>query len=404
MLDDLQLAWRNVWRNTRRSVVTIAATSLALFVMIVYRGLVVGYMDGLQRNILDLEIGDAQAFAAGYREKPSLYTTIEQPDALVGELEAAGFSVSPRLLATGLGAGENNSTGVQLIGIDVEADARVTRVAEQIKDGAWLELGDEGVVIGRRVAEQLGLSIGDELVILSQGADGSMANDVYPVRGVLRTIADKIDRAGVFMTHAEFRELMVLPDGVHQLILRVPADAGLEQATAQAVALAPEGVEVSSWKQLSPMLASMLDSGRGAMQVMAIIVYLAVGIVILNAMLMAVFERIRELGVLKAIGFAPAKIVRLIFLETGIQTSVAIVVGLLLALPTNWYMVHHGLDLSALGNVSMMGVAWDPVWRSTVDVDTYVGPVVTLVVIVSLAVTYPALRAAWIRPLDAIRD
>src|SRR5690606_8783707 len=196
----------------------------------------------------------------------------------------------------------------------------------------------------------LGLGIGDELVILSQGADGSMANDVYPVRGILKSVADKIDRAGVFMTHAQFRELMVLPEGVHQLILRVPADAALADATAQAAAAAPEGVEVSSWKQLQPMLASMLDSGRGAMQVMAVIVYLAVGIVILNAMLMAVFERIRELGVLKAIGFGPGKIVRLIYFETAIQASVAIVVGVVLALPTNWYLTEHGLDLSALGN------------------------------------------------------
>jgi putative ABC transport system permease protein len=404
MLDDLQLAWRNVWRNTRRSVVTIAATSLALFVMIVYSGLVVGYMEGLQRNILDLDLGDAQAFAQGYREKPSLYTTIEQPEPMITELEAAGFLVSPRLLATGLGAGERNSTGVQLIGIEVEADRRVTKVAEQIKDGVWLEPDDEGVVIGRRVAEQLALNVGDELVVLSQGADGSMANEVYPVRGILKTIADKIDRAGVFMTHAQFRELMVLPEGVHQLILRVPADAELEVATATATTAAPEGVEVSNWKQLQPMLASMLESGQGAMQVMAIIIYLAVGIVILNAMLMAVFERIRELGVLKAIGFSPAKIVRLIFFETGIQTTVAIAVGVLLALPTNWYMVHHGLDLGALGNASMMGVAWDPVWRSKVDAGTYVSPIITLVVIVSLAVIYPAVRAAVIRPLDAIRD
>ncbi len=405
-MDDLELAWRNVWRNTRRSLVTIAATSLALFVMIVYSGLVVGYIDGLQRNILDLEVGDAQAFAEGYREKPSLYTTIEEPDPVIAELEAAGFLVSPRLLATGLGAGEDNSTGVQLIGIDVEADARVTTISSQLKAGVWLEPNDEGVVIGRRVADQLGLGIGDELVVLSQGADGSMANDVYPVRGVLEGISDGIDRAGVFMTQPEFRELMVLAKGVHQLILRVPSDAKLdvESAVASVNESVPKDVEVSTWKQLEPMLGSMLDSARGAMQVMAVIVYLAVAIVILNAMLMAVFERIRELGVLKAIGFTPGKILRLILLETAIQTAVAVAVGVGLALPTNYYMVHHGLDLSSLGNVSIMGVAWDPVWRSKVDVDTYLTPIITLLVIVSIAVSYPALRAAFIRPLDAIRD
>ncbi|NJK33079.1 MAG: hypothetical protein HC927_12095, partial [Deltaproteobacteria bacterium] len=116
-MDDLKLAWRNVWRNTRRSVVTIAATSLALFVMIVYRGLISGYMTGLERNILDLEVGDVQAYASGYREKPSIYTTIAEPEAFVGALERAGYRVSPRLLGTGLGAGTDTSSGVQLIGI-----------------------------------------------------------------------------------------------------------------------------------------------------------------------------------------------------------------------------------------------------------------------------------------------
>jgi putative ABC transport system permease protein len=260
------------------------------------------------------------------------------------------------------------------------------------------------VVIGRRISEQLGLAIGDELVVLSQGADGSMANEVYPVRGVLKSVADNIDRAGVFMTHAQFRELMVVPEGVHQLILRVPADATLEAATERASAAAPAGVEVASWKQLRPMLASMLESSRGAMQVMAIIVYIAVGIVILNAMLMAVFERIRELGVLKAIGFSPVQIVKLIYLETAIQAGAAVILAVLVTVPANHYLVHTGIDLSALGNQSIMGVAWDPIWRSKVDVDTYLSPILTLLVIVGLAVAYPAMRAAIINPLDAMRD
>jgi ABC-type lipoprotein release transport system permease subunit len=404
MRDDLVFAWRNVWRNTRRSVVTIAALSLALFMMIVYTGLMTGNLNGLEANILDLEVGDAQAYADGYREKPSLYTTIADPEPLIHELEQAGFSVSGRLLGAGLGAGADSSAGVQLIGIDVERDARVTKISQHLRDGVWLQPDDEGVVLGRQLSKNLALAVGDELVVLSQGADGSMANDVYPVRGVLDGISQSIDHAGVFMTDAEFRELMVLPAGVHQLILRKPGETSLDDATAAANALAPDGVQVSSWKQLMPTLASMLENAGGSLKFMSAIVYLAVGIVLLNAMLMAVFERIRELGVLKAIGFTPVKVWSLIMLETAIQTGVAAVVGVVLAIPTNHYLVTRGLDLSALGNISIMGMAWDPIWRAEVDTSTYVGPLQTMLVIVFLSVLYPALRAAFIRPLDAIRD
>lgn len=403
MWDDVRFAWRNVWRNTRRSVVTISATALALFVMVIYTGMVSGYLAGMKANIIDLDVGDAQAFAEGYREKPSLYTVIEQPEAMLESLEREGFLVAPRLLGTGLGAGQDNSAGIQMIGIDVARDGRVTKISTALRSGQWLGPDDTGVVLGWRLADNLGLQVGDELVVLSQGADGSMANEVYPVRGVLGTVG-ALDRTGVFMTQAAFRELMALERGVHQVILRTPPGVPLDEATAMANGFAPEGTHVSSWRELRPTIASMLDSSEAAMAVMGVIVYLAVGIVILNAMLMAVFERIRELGVLKAIGYPPMRVLLLVLTETAIQTAVALVVGVLLAIPVNAYMSRHGLDLSALGNISVMGVAFDPIWRSRVDLSTYTGPVSTLVVIVGLAVLYPALKAAFIRPLDALRS
>jgi ABC-type lipoprotein release transport system permease subunit len=403
MWDDVRFAWRNVWRNTRRSVVTISATALALFVMVIYTGMVSGYLAGMKANIIDLDVGEAQAFAEGYREKPSLYTVIEQPEAMLESLEREGFLVAPRLLGTGLGAGQDNSAGIQMIGIDVARDGRVTKISTALRSGQWLGPDDTGVVLGWRLADNLGLQVGDELVVLSQGADGSMANEVYPVRGVLGTVG-ALDRTGVFMTQAAFRELMALERGVHQVILRTPPGVPLDEATAMANGFAPEGTHVSSWRELRPTIASMLDSSEAAMAVMGVIVYLAVGIVILNAMLMAVFERIRELGVLKAIGYPPMRVLLLVLTETAIQTAVALVVGVLLAIPVNAYMTRNGLDLSALGNISVMGVAFDPIWRSHVDLSTYTGPVSTLVVIVGLAVLYPALKAAFIRPLDALRS
>ena len=140
------------------------------------------------------------------------------------------------------------------------------------------------------------------------------------------------------------------------------------------------------------------------MVVMMGIIYIAVGIVVLNAMLMAVFERTREFGVLKAVGFGPGKVFRLIMFETAIQAFFAVAVGVLLAIPVNIYMTNTGIDLSSLGNMTVMNVAMDPIWRSQVSSATYVTPTISLVVIIFFAVLYPAARAAFIQPLDAIRD
>lgn len=404
-MDTFKLAWRNVWRNSRRSIVTIGATALALFVMIFYSGLVTGYIGGMERNALAFELGEAQIFQQEYRKKPSIYTTIQNHEAIIEEAEAAGFRIAPRLKASGLGAFGDGSSGISINGIDVERDAGVTDISQHLGQGRWIHTGEhDGVAIGRKLAKTLGLNVGDELVVLSQGADGSMANEVYTVRGILLGISDGVDRSGVFMTQQAYRELMYLDKGIHQLIVRSPEGLPLEQATSQLREIAPE-LDVNNWKELRPMVASMLDAGKVGMLMMFFIIYIAIGIVILNAMLMAVFERIREFGVLKAIGVGPLGVMALIFLETFIQVVVAIVVAVALAIPVNYYMSTVGLDLTSLmGDVSVMGMAMDPIWRAEVSLETYTTPIVSLIFIVGLAVVYPAIKAAFIHPIEAMRQ
>lgn len=399
----LTMAWRNVWRNSRRTLATVAATSFGLLMMIFYSGLVSGYLAGLESNIVDLEMGDVQVHHPDYREHPSLHRRIDDPAGVLARLDAAGLQAAPRLLGSGLAAAGEASAGVRLVGLDVARDSAVSKVSSRVAEGTWLDAAvPSQVVIGRKLAESLGLSVGDELVVLSQGADGSMANDLYTVGGVLGVVSEGVDRAGLFMGESAFRELMAVPQGAHQIIVR-RGETSLDDAAAQVTEAAPD-LETKTWRELNPTLASMLDTTEGAMIAMFIIVYLAIAIVILNAMLMAVFERIREFGVLKALGVGPGGVMSLIMLETLVQTTIAIAIGVVLSIPLNWYMTTTGIDLSQLGNVSVAGVAMDPIWRARVSVDTYVQPIVTLVVIVGLAVIYPALRAAFIKPIEAMRS
>lgn len=397
------MAWRNVWRNSRRSLVTMAATTLALLVMILYAGLMEGYLAGMERSILDVDLGDLQIFASDYRKNPSIHTRIEDPEAIIGLLEQDGFTASARLLTYGLAAANDASAGVSLRGLDVESEFEVSDIHNQLTGGSWLDPSDPaGVVLGRRLAHTLGASVGDELVILSQGTDSAMAIDLYRVRGVLRGISDGIDRSGVFMTEAAFRELLIVPDGAHQIIVRRPQSVDLPQAALRVGEVAGEN-DVQTWRQLMPTIASLLDSTRAVMVVMFFIIYFAIGILVLNAMLMAVFERIRELGVLKALGASPFDIMRLIWTESAIQIGLAIAIGLALAVPSLVYLTRVGIDLASMAGVSIMGVAFDPIWRVRVTQQVITQPIVILVCIAAAAVLYPALKAAWIRPVDAMR-
>jgi len=396
------MAWRNLWRNSRRTVVTMAAMGLALWVMVLYSGLVAGVLVNMAGDVLDFEVGDIQIYAQGYRDAPSLYTRIEDADTLVPKLEQAGFTVDPRLIAGGLAAAGDASAGVQIIGIDVARDEKALRIHERIKDGEWLDPSDpKGVVLGTRIARNLGVHAGDEVIVLSQAADGSPANDLYTVRGVLTTVGDMTDRSGFLMTQDAFRQLMVVPTGVHQLIVRVPE--GMDLAAAKAEIESIDGKDdVQTWRQIMPIVSQMLDSTRSIIYIVYLIVYFAIGILILNAMLMAVFERIREFGVMKAIGTGPGLVFRLLIYETALETLIAVTIALLLAWPAGLYLAHQGLNVGALAGVSMMGMAMPPVWTAHFDASTVVAPVAIELFIVAVSALYPALKAARIQPLDAI--
>ncbi|MCG6988896.1 MAG: ABC transporter permease [Gemmatimonadetes bacterium] len=399
----LRMAWRNVWRNRRRSLVTVAATTLAFTVMVLYSSLVQGYLVAMERNLLDLELGDVQVHDPRYQDDPSLYSSIADASELLARFDAKGYAASARLLGFGLGAGADASAGVQIQGIDVVRDRRVSRIYERVKQGRWLDPGaPHEVVVGSQLARTLVVKPGDELILLSQAADGSTANDIYTVRGVLQGVSEAVDRVGVFMTDAAFRRFFAFPEGAHEIILRRPPDMDVDAFAASVRELAPNE-RVQTWRELAPTLASLLDSARSIMVVVFLIVYVAIGILILNAMLMAVFERIREFGVLKAIGYAPGQVLLVILGECAMQTLLAIVAGLLLAWPGLWYLTRVGIDMGKLGGMAMMGVVLDPIWRGVVNPSVFTMPLVTLVAIVGLAAAYPAARAAWISPIRAIQ-
>lgn len=398
------LASRNVLRNWHRSLVTMLAMAFACFIMILFSALMEGMVQGSERNVVSMNMGDIQIHARGYRDDPDLYTRISNVDNLISSLQQQGLKAAPRIYAYGLAAANMASAGVQLRGIDLKREIEVTRLYEHVGRGSWLAVDDAGgVVLGKKLAATLGVDIGDELVFVGQSADGFMANDLFRVRGILKSVADGIDRMGVFMPMPSLRALMVVPEGAHEIVvLRSDRASDLKQTTAQVAQLA-EGYETKNWKQLMPVVAQMLETADAQTMIMLIITYIAVATVILNAMLMNVFERIHEFGIMKAIGVSPWQIVRLVYAETIMQT----VVACLLAIALGWwvadYYANHGIDMSSFaGSISFGGIAFDPVWYAYVTPETLWIPAAFLILISLLAVIYPAVKAALIRPVEAI--
>jgi ABC-type lipoprotein release transport system permease subunit len=359
----------------------------------------------METNIIEVEFGDIQIHSSEYRDKPSIYNRIAASDKVAESLEAINYQTAERMLGSGLVASSETSAGASIFGINLADDADVSQIFSRVEVGSWLDADNpRGVVIGRLLARTLNVKVGDELILLSQAFDGSMANDLYKVRGILGSISEVTDRAGLFMLTPSFLDFYAMKDGAHRLVVRRPANVDLDSALAAVKKNTAHQtlLEVKSWRELSPILASMVDSALQMLQLGFLIIYVAVVILLLNAMLMAVFERIREFGILKAIGVSPGSVMLLILAEGAIQTAVAISLAFMLSIPSLWYLVNVGVNLGELGGTSVMGMVLDPVWYGTISSKTFSMPLTTMLIVVILGILYPAIKAARITPLEAI--
>ena len=400
----LSLAYRNVFRNWRRTLVTTLAMGFAGFIMILFATLMVGFIKTSEQNAVAMDLGDIQVHAKGYRNDPDLYTRIMDAETLVKEIQTKGFYATQRLYGFGLAAAESTSAGIQLRGINLQNEATVTQIHKHVMWGDWLSDTDhKGVVIGKKLARTLGVQPGDEIIVLTQAADGSMANDLYIVKGILKSVGETVDRSGFFMLEETFRELMVLFEGAHEIAIMRPDRRHDLSAAVLQIASSAEGYETLSWQQLRPTIARLLDIADIQIMVMILITYIAVATVVLNAMLMSVFERIRELGIMKAIGVKPFQIIRLIYFETLVQVVAAALMALVFGWLVSAYFQKHGIDLSSVSSgASFGGVALDPIWRSYITGEALAMPIIMLFVIAAIAVIYPAFKAALIQPVKAI--
>lgn len=374
------------------------------FIMIFYTTLLDGYMLAMLRNALGMELGEIQVHAAGYRDDPDLYKRIADPDGLVAKLEAEGFAAAPRIYGFALAAAGSASAGVQIRGIDVARELSVTKIHHHVAQGEWVSDDDPmGVVVGRKLARSLSVKLGDEVVLVGQAADGSMANELFRVRGILKTTSDAVDRGAFFIPQDSARALLVIPEGAHEIaIVQTKASLPIAEAAASVATIAVDS-QTHSWRELQPMLARMIDMGDVGKYIMLFITYTAVAMVVLNAALMSVFERIREFGILKALGVGPVQVGAVVLFESMIQTALASVVAIATGVPVSLYFQKHGLDLSSIAGVSSFaGIAMDPIWYCQVSVRSVLEPLVLLALVVLVAVLYPGTKAALIRPIRAI--
>lgn len=397
------LAWRNLWRNHRRTIIMISAVTIGVWAMIFMTALMRGMVNEMLRDGIQALPGHVQIHDPMFRDDPSVNNLVPATDAELEEtFGGEGFNAwASRVKVPAVITSERESRGVTLLGIDPLAEAPITFLADDIVQGRNLEgVGDNGVVIGLKLAERLDTQLGKRVVVMSQDPDNEIADRGFRIVGIFDSDPDGHEEAFVFAGKATVQKMLGIGDRVTELVFLGDDYRNVEPLFTRVSELAGPGVVVERWYELDRFLGAMLKIMDGFVLVWVVVIFLALSFGLVNTLVMAVFERIREIGLMLALGMRPGNIVGQIIVESLLLLSIGLVLGNALA----WSSVKplkNGIDISAVAEgMAMMGAS------SILHPDIQMGDVVTANVVVLvlgfIASLSPAWRASRYQPVEAI--
>jgi ABC-type lipoprotein release transport system permease subunit len=400
------LAWRNLWRRPRRTILSVAGIAFSCAFLIFMPSLQNGTYRAMINNTLELYDGYAEIQQPGYRDAPDIRKSIPDVDGLLASLRRIeGLPpVSARAAAYVLLSAGGRSFGAQVVGVQPATEPQVSTLPQDVRTGRYLGAGDNGgIVLGATLARNLRVAVGDSVTLLGTGFDGSLAVDSLKVVGTFATGLKDMDRLVAQMPLARFQRTFTMPDQAHMIVLggtRLADVAGVLGRVRAAAA--PRHLRVLDWRALQPGLfqAIVLDASTAALIYVAMVVVVAFSL--LNSLLMAVLERTREFGVLMALGMRPGHIGRMVWIETSLLLALGLAAGLALGFGISAYFGSHGIVFGQaeqlFGQFGLPGAMYPRVSPLTLLAGPGVIAFATL-----LAGLFPLWRVHRLEPVTAMR-
>jgi len=400
----IKLALRNILRQRRRSLLTILSMSGGYALCC----LSISLVEGSYKNIIELftadHTGHIQVHLDDYLHHPKVYKAFDDTAATRQQLTSlpAVSSITPRVFAPVLAYAGSQHTAAQLVGIDPFLERQTTRLADKVQTGEYFPTSGDAdylqpAMVGMRIAKSLNITVGDELILISQGADGSVANDIYRVSALVGS-QHSWDSDKVYLPLASAQEFLAMPGRVHQYVVMLTAINQVSRVTDILRQRLPE-LRINTWMQVEQTFYQSMETDKRGNRITLFIIVFIVFIGVLNTVLMSVMERTREFGVLRAIGSRPGVIFRLIVLETLALTFISIFAGAIMVAPVIAWFTLQGIKLP--NPISIGGIEFGYMLG---DFSAYVFfvPMLILIVFALVVSIPPGIRAARISPTRAM--
>ncbi len=403
------MAWRNIWRNPRRSLITMSAIVFACVLLVFMLSFQLGGYGTMINTSVRIHSGHLQVQIKGYNDKHNMRMVIHDPD-VVGRIcdkvkNIAAYTY--RAEAFSMVSSGSKTYGAMVIGIDPLKESRVSTLEKSIRSGAYLSENDYNqAIVGSLLAKNLGISIGDDLTVLGQGMDGSVAATVLRVKGIYTTGMDEFDRSTIQIPLKTFQSVYSMGNSVHKVVIiakSIGAVAGIKHKLEKKFRDRKlKRLVVLTWDQLLPGLRQGIEMDLISGIIFYFLLIIVVALSILNTFLMATLERIREFGILMAMGATPARLVKLVFTESLIMTITGMVCGMLIGIALTLFFQVHGINIG--GSSAMLrhyGIS-GRMYPELSFISVFSGPCV-LFVLTMITALYPALKIRSLTPVKAMK-
>ena len=403
----LRMAWRNLWRHGRRTWLTVGAMIFSNTLLVFSISLQFGSYDMMIDNSLQAFSGHLQLQHQRYLDEPKMRYTLPDVTGSAQRLrDALGLtSISARATGFALASSEDRSYGLQILGVDAKHEPLVSTLPGLVKQGRYLQPGASAeIVIGAVLARNLKIEPGDELTFLGSGFDDSFAAGVVRVVGIFESGIPDLDRSMAQVNLGYFQDSFAMRQRGHSIVIRAPHIDAVDQLQTRIAALFrdEENLALRHWDDLQPGLKQAIQADMTSAWFMYIVLIVLVAFSVLNTQLMSVLERTREFGTMMALGLKPSRLAGLVMLETGMMTSLGLLLGITLGWLITWYLGVVGFSYPGMSEMAVKFNLPDRMYPAISLISLTLGP--GIVAFGSLlAALYPALRLRLLLPVEAMR-
>ncbi len=394
------IAWRNIWRNKSRSLVVITAMVIGICATVFITGFSWGMYEYRINDLINNEISHVQIHNPDYLENNETKYRIRDPEPLIKELESNPLvkSYSPRVTGMAMLMSSRGQTGALVQGIDTSLEDRTTNLRSKIIDGKYLSgTNAKPILVSKRMLEELKLDLGQRLTLRVDQFPGAR----YKIVGVFETANSMYDEMNVFVLDEDLREQLEITNGYHEIAVLLKDDDEMDSFKEYLGSFGQHNL-VRNWKELAPEVAVGLESFNTSIFIIVIIIFLGVAFGIVNTMLMAVLERVREIGMLLSIGMTRRRVFSMMIIETLFLSTVGVPIGLLIGYVIIETTGNSGIDLSVFSE-GFSGMGFSSIVYPALTFEYYLQITVEILLIVFIASLFPAFRARKLNPAEAIR-